>query len=79
MRSWDSETHTSQGARPLDWRSQRMELLLEAMEKGDKDWEKSIEYLENKVNANENDFDSRNALQFLKGYYGYHQFMKDHP
>jgi len=63
---------------PEQWRSERSVAVLEAVKQGNGDWQKSINYLETKVAANDHDFTSRSALQFLQGYCGYDQFIKEH-
>ncbi|MDD5005385.1 MAG: tetratricopeptide repeat protein [Candidatus Omnitrophica bacterium] len=65
------------GMNPDDWRSLRTEALLTAFEKGNKDWQKSMDYLEKQIEAEPPNYSCRNALQFLQAYYAYDQFVAE--
>ena len=67
----------SAAVNPVVWQNERTEMVLDALENGQGDWNKSIRYLENRVKSNETDIAARNALQYLEGFYGYHQFIEN--
>jgi hypothetical protein len=64
---------------PLPWRNQRKQAIEEALAAGKNDYAKSINYLEEKLKKDKDEVDdnSRNALQYLEGYYSYQQFISE--
>jgi tetratricopeptide (TPR) repeat protein len=62
---------------PEAWRYKRNAAILEAAAQGEGDSRRTLDYLDKKVAADEMDFTSRHALQFLEGYYGYGDFVKE--
>jgi hypothetical protein len=64
---------------PLPWRNQRKQSIEEALTAGKNDYAKSINYLEEKLKKDKDgvDYNNRNALQYLEGYYSYQQFIRE--
>ena len=69
---WPGPKNPDPGARlpnPLDWRVERANQFLEALEEGHGSWDRSFEHLQSKVKADPNDFVSLQALAYLQGFH----------
>lgn len=69
---WPGPKNPDPGARlpnPLDWRVQRANQFLEALEEGHGSWDRSFEHLQNKVKADPHDYVSQQALAYLQGFH----------
>ena len=51
-----------------DWKVERTNLFLESLERGDRDWNKSKRYLEQRIKADPDDYTARNAKAYLEGF-----------
>ncbi len=55
----------------LSWKADRREAIFEATERGKGDWNKSLDYLRQRVKTNEQDQGAQTALSYLEGFYAY--------
>jgi len=59
------------------WKKKRTELFLEALEKGNKDLDKSIAYLEHQKKG-DNWETARQSLEYLHGFFSYKEYLDTH-
>ncbi len=66
------------GANPLDWKVQRTQLVLEALQKGKGDWQESIRYLEEKAQEESAEaYTAAQALQYVVGFHAYYRKLTE--
>ncbi len=80
-RRWPGDENPDPGTvppNPLDPRTQRRDLVIEAVTAGKGDGQASLDYLEKRIQANPDDVPAREAHAYLNGFYGRLNFEQTH-